>query len=90
MVKYIKNIHAHDTLQYIIYNVYIDSFILSILHILQRLINSLINNTSVQIYTCVQNLLAKKKERRINRVILRQVQSIRGGRIYIDVHPIRV
>jgi len=37
-----------------------DSFILSILHILQR--RSLINNTSVQIYTCVQNLLAKRKK----------------------------
>jgi len=62
MVKYIKNIHAHNTLQYIIYNVYTDSFILSILHILQR--RSLINNTSVQIYTCVQNLLAKKKKKK--------------------------
>lgn len=30
----------------------------------------------------------KEKKKKINRVILRQVQSIRGGRIYVGMHPL--
>lgn len=52
---------THDTLQYIIYSVYRRPFVLSILHIIQR--RSLIDNTSVQIYTCSKSFGKKKRKK---------------------------
>lgn len=74
----------------IIYNVYRFSFLLIYFtYFTERRARSRLSITPLYKYTRVfENFWQTRKERREKINILRQVQFIRGGRIYVDTHSL--